>query len=306
MFIIPKGEPMFCSKCGKELQEGQAFCPKCGAKVALQNSSVVENNNETEKEKSLKLQESHKERFSVEHQPSPFAPEDFAEEVSQESGMKKIIILLVLCFAAFGLYQGISLPGSSSKNAKEYKKSEQELREERERKQQEEVRRKKAEEANRIAAQEKAFQNALNFMQSKRDYSDMSLDALDLSRKMFRLHKTTIQYESSLDANQKEKLLKKLTYMRKQEMPRIRKRYVQILSQAIWRENGSASVSGPNNTTINIIHPGFVLNANIDDFNKIYQPQFELFGFKKATFWMYRGASSYASVKYDVDDDGTF
>lgn len=25
---------MFCSKCGNELQEGQAFCPKCGEPVA--------------------------------------------------------------------------------------------------------------------------------------------------------------------------------------------------------------------------------------------------------------------------------
>ena len=24
---------MFCSKCGNQLDEGVAFCPKCGAKV---------------------------------------------------------------------------------------------------------------------------------------------------------------------------------------------------------------------------------------------------------------------------------
>ena len=94
--------------------------------------------------------------------------------------------------------------------------------------------------------------------------------------------------------------------LRKREMPKMRKRLAKILSQAIWRENGSASVSGTNNTTINIIHPGFVLNANVEDFNKQYQPMFNLYGFKRATFWMYRGASSYASVNYEVDDDGTF
>lgn len=297
---------MFCSKCGNKLLEGQIFCPKCGAKVDVQMSSTLEKSNEIKKEEPAKLQESHKERFSVEHQPSPFVSEAFVDDVPQNNGLKKIIIIVILCLGAFGLYQGFSSSTSSSKKATEYKKTEQELREERERKQQEAQRRKEIEEANKKAAQEKAFQNALDFMKSKRDYSDMGLDDLDLQRKLFRLHKTTIQYEYSLDEKQKDKLLRKLTSMRKQEMPRMRKRYAQILSQAIWRENGSASVSGPNNTTINIIHPGFVLNANVEDFNKIYQPQFELFGFKKATFWMYRGASSYASVKYETDDDGTF
>ena len=297
---------MFCNQCGSELPENSKFCNKCGAKVDLQISHTEKNSNETKQEEALKLQQSHKERFSVEHQPSPFVSEDFADGVPQKNGVKKIVIIIALCLGAFGLYQGIGSSTPSSKTVAEHKKTEQELRAERERKQQEEQRRKEIEEANKKAAQEKAFQNALDFMKSKRDYSEMDLNDLDLQRKLFRLHKTTIQYEYSLEEKQKEKLLRKLTSMRKQEMPRMRKQYAKILSQAIWRENGSASVSGPNNTTINIVHPGFVLNANVEDFNKVYQPQFELFGFKKATFWMYRGASSYASVKYETDDDGTF
>ncbi|MBR3852335.1 MAG: zinc-ribbon domain-containing protein [Fibrobacter sp.] len=297
---------MFCSKCGNELQDGQIFCPKCGVKADVQMLSSVEKSNETKNDESLKIHQHHQEKMPKERQSSPFVPEEFAEDVPQGSIVKKLVIAAVLCLGVFGIYQGVKSPALEIKNVQDSKKTEQELREERERRQQEEQRRREIEEANKRAAQEEAFQNALDFMKSKRDYSSMDLDDLDLQRKLFRLHKTTIQYEYSLEEKQKEKLLRKLTSMRKQEMPRMRKQYAKILSQAIWRENGSASVSGPNNTTINIVHPGFVLNANVEDFNKVYQPQFELFGFKKATFWMYRGASSYASVKYETDDDGTF
>lgn len=34
---------MFCSKCGNELQDGQAFCPKCG--TAIQNTSKNQQKN---------------------------------------------------------------------------------------------------------------------------------------------------------------------------------------------------------------------------------------------------------------------
>jgi hypothetical protein len=290
---------MFCNKCGNRLPDDSKFCNKCGANLEFNkvNSTATINTKDVVPQKTI-------ERKPVEYRPSPFQSEDIYE-TQGGSKVLKLVIVAVICAAIFGLYQGFK-PADFSSQQSVPKKTDQEIQQEQEQKKKELEERRMREETEKKAAQERALQNALDFMTEKRDYSEKSLDELDLIRKLFRTHKTTIQYDYSLDAKQKEKLLKKLTMLRKREMPQMRKRMAKILSQAIWRENGSASVSGTNNTTINIIHPGFVLNANVEDFNNQYQPMFNLYGFKRATFWMYRGAPSYASVNYEVDDDGTF
>ena len=68
---------MFCSKCGNELQDGQAFCPKCGAKVDSEPKPV-------------------------EHQPSPFAGDNVPVVSSTSVAMDKLVIIpLVLAMLSY-------------------------------------------------------------------------------------------------------------------------------------------------------------------------------------------------------------
>ena len=295
---------MFCNKCGNQLPDDSKFCNKCGANLDFAAKSSFEEKEAPEETNSFG-------RKAVEHQASPFLSEDDGYDIPNEpksSKIKKAIIAVIVCLIAFGIYQALKpslFDSTNKKTTKERVISEQEkIDQEREKYKREQA--KRMEEFSKKAEQERALQSALDFLNAKRDYSEMNLDELDLARKNFRIHKTTLLYEKNIEANKKEKYFKKLTSLRKKEMPQIRKRFAKILSQAIWRENGSASVSGTNNTTINIIHPGFVLSANIQDFNQHYQPMFEMYGFKRATFWMYKGAQSYSSANYEVDDDGKF
>ena len=68
---------MFCSKCGNELQEGQAFCPKCGVKVADGSKSVV-------------------------HQQSPFGEADVPVVSSSSTALDRLVIIpLVLAMVSY-------------------------------------------------------------------------------------------------------------------------------------------------------------------------------------------------------------
>ena len=46
MQIIDRGDFMFCSNCGKEIQENSKFCPICG--TALKKFNISYNNSNTE------------------------------------------------------------------------------------------------------------------------------------------------------------------------------------------------------------------------------------------------------------------
>lgn len=68
---------MFCSKCGNELQEGQAFCPKCGAKVGDDSKPVV-------------------------HQQSPFAGDNVPVVSSTSVALDRLVIIpLVLAMVSY-------------------------------------------------------------------------------------------------------------------------------------------------------------------------------------------------------------
>ena len=68
---------MFCSKCGNELQEGQLFCPKCGAKVGGEHKPVS-------------------------NQPSPFAGDNAPVASSTSVALDRLVIIpLVLAMVSY-------------------------------------------------------------------------------------------------------------------------------------------------------------------------------------------------------------
>lgn len=295
---------MFCRKCGKEIPDDSVFCPKCGEKInQLINAEPVVNkiNDETPapaKKIVNPFEESGEQKNSFNTIVNPV-------ELSEKStGFSKVIIGFIAVFAIIFLCWVFHLDSKFEDSTPSPVKKEL-TPQDMEKIMQEKERNRKIKEAQEIERNQRALQNAIDFIGAKRNYSQMSLDELNTTRMIFRSNKTILKSDATLEPNQKEALLKKLTMLRKKEMPQMRKQYAKILSSVIWPENGSASVSGPGNTTINIVHPSFALNANIQKFADIQQSQFKLYGFKRATFWWYKGASEYSSTDYDspADDD---
>lgn len=280
---------MFCSKCGNQLSDNSIFCNKCGAKIEIDKKDSFS------QRKKIVLDQS-------------FFEQDLQSRHKNRPSSLFIWLCggLLFCAVVGGFWIKVKTDEigtwSSEKSKKEvvldaaqplvddgrFKKDVDRA-------------------LGKIDENEKnGIQKVYEFIKVKRDYSEMNSEKLNFAIKEFRIHKTTVEHEMGLDEKQRKKLIDKITLLRKQEMPKIRRRYADLLSKTIWRDNGSASVSGKNNTTINIIHPQFFLNANIEDFNNLMQPIFKRYGFKRATFWAYKGADSYSSSDYDVFDDGEF
>ena len=68
---------MFCSKCGNHLQDGQLFCPKCGARADTEPKSVKD-------------------------QPSPFSKNNIPAVSSTSAALDRLVIIpLVLAMLSF-------------------------------------------------------------------------------------------------------------------------------------------------------------------------------------------------------------
>lgn len=198
---------MFCNKCGNQLPDDSKFCNKCGANLDFAAKSSFEEKEAPEETNSFG-------RKAVEHQASPFLSEDDGYDIPNEpksSKIKKAIIAVIVCLIAFGIYQALKpslFDSTNKKTTKERVISEQEkIDQEREKYKREQA--KRMEEFSKKAEQERALQSALDFLNAKRDYSEMNLDELDLARKNFRIHKTTLLYEKKYRSKQKRKIFQK-------------------------------------------------------------------------------------------------
>lgn len=106
-------------------------------------------------------------------------------------------------------------------------------------------------------------------------------------------------YETDKRANIPLKFIQnKAVKILKQVMPSYRKSFAKNLGSILWENDIYISVSGSNNTILNITGAVFAANKNIAEFQNTINRDVQHFGFKEIRYRWYKNAEEYTSYKY--------
>lgn len=107
-------------------------------------------------------------------------------------------------------------------------------------------------------------------------------------------------YENDKRANIPLKFIRnKATQTLKRVIPLYRKAFANNLGKAVWENDIYISVSGSQNTILNITGGEFAANKNIAKFQNTINRDVQHFGFKEIRYRWYEDAEEYTSYKYN-------